>query len=233
MKPLVILRPEPGAGRTAARAEALGLSPLRVPLFEAEPLPWQAPPAGQFDALLVTSAQTARLANLGPYRALPAYAVGEATADALRQAGFPRVTAGDGDGSAIAAWIVGDGHDRVLHLAGESVAPIEGRPLRIMRIPVYRMRPTDAAALEESLPDVAVLLVHSPRAGARLATLVPEAARMGKHIVAISPAALAACGGGWASAVSAERPADDRMLALAARLCEGLSPYGGHATDAR
>lgn len=233
MRPLVILRPEPGAGRTAARAEALGLSPLRLPLFEAEPLPWQAPPAGHFDALLITSAQTARLADLSPYRALPAYAVGEATADALRQAGFAHVTAGNGDGSAIAARIAADGHDGVLHLAGESVAPIEGGPLRIVRVPVYRMRPASGAALEESLPDDAVLLVHSPRAGARLSMLVSDAARAGRHLVAISPGALAASGAGWASALAAESPSDDRMLALAARLCEGLSPYGGHATDAR
>ncbi|HEX7743212.1 MAG TPA: uroporphyrinogen-III synthase, partial [Sphingobium sp.] len=34
------------------------------------------------------------------------------------------------------------------------------------------------------------------------------------------PVALAACGKGWASGEAPDRPDDERMLALAARLCE-------------
>ena len=43
MKPLLILRPEPGNGASAARARSLGLTPLQCPLFAIEPTPWSAP----------------------------------------------------------------------------------------------------------------------------------------------------------------------------------------------
>lgn len=222
MRPLIILRPEPGASQTAARAERLGLRIRRCPLFEARPVIWKEPAPGRFDALLLTSAQAARLAGpkLGQYRSLPAYAVGRATARALQECGFADIVAGDQDGSAIAARIARDGHRRVLHLGGTTVAPIEPGPLVIERIAVYTIGANRDAGLEDALEPGAVLLVHSPRAGHRLAALIAPDRRGGFHLVAISPATLAACGTGWASGQAPDLPDDERMLALAARLCE-------------
>ncbi|MFD2429377.1 uroporphyrinogen-III synthase [Sphingobium scionense] len=59
----------------------------------------------------MTSAQTVRFggAALQAYRALPTYAVGAATAEALQEAGFVDPVAGDGDASAIAARIAPTG----------------------------------------------------------------------------------------------------------------------------
>ena len=90
MRPVIILRPEPGASETAARARKLGLQPRLCPLFEARPVSWDAPPPERFDALLMTSAQAARLggSQLVRYQALPAYAVGSATAQAMAEHGF-------------------------------------------------------------------------------------------------------------------------------------------------
>ncbi|MDI1296452.1 MAG: uroporphyrinogen-III synthase [bacterium] len=220
MRPLVILRPEPGAGRTAERAVRLGLAPRLHPLFAPCAVDWAAPPPDPFDALLMTSAHAARLAGpaLATYLALPAYAVGSATAQAMTERGFTDVITGDGDGSAIAARIAADGHRHVLHLGGTTVAPIAAGPLMIDRIAVYAMMGTDPVALD--VPPGSVVLVHSPLAGQRLAEQIAIPLRNALHIVAISPAALAACGAGWASAQAAERPADDDMLALARRLCE-------------
>lgn len=220
----MILRPEPGAGRTAQAVARLGLEAVVHPLFAPQALEWTAPVAGDFDALLMTSANAARLAGpaLAAYRGLPAYAVGSATAAALQAQGFERVVAGDGDASAIAAQIATDGHRAVLHLAGTTVAPMEAGPLHVTRIAVYSMAslPPDPALLQDAVPG-SVLLVHSPRAGERLAGQVPMAARAGLHIVAISPAALTACGAGWASGTAPDQPRDDDMLALVVGLCEG------------
>ena len=60
----------------------MGLAVRLCPLFAAEALAWTPPPAGDFYALLVTSAQTVRFggATLQAYRTLPTYAVGAATA---------------------------------------------------------------------------------------------------------------------------------------------------------
>ena len=222
MTPVIILRPEPGAGETAARAERLGLAVCLCPLFEARAVSWDAPAAAQFDVLLLTSAQAARLAGpqLAAYRRLPAYAVGGATARALAAQGFEQVVSGDQDGNAIAARIAADGHRRVLHLGGRTVAPIAKGPLSIQRMVIYEMVGRANADLSKWLQPGAVLMIHSPRAGQKVADLVPLNQRDQIHIVAISPAALSACGDGWASALAPDRPDDDRMLALAARLCE-------------
>lgn len=218
-----MLRPEPGATRTLAGAAALGLQARACPLFRIAPIDWTPPPAAGFDALLVTSAQAARIggAGLEGYRGLPAYAVGAATAQALGAAGFPSVIAGAGDGGEIAARLATDGHRAVLHLAGADAAPFDPGPLSITRIAIYAaMEAAGRAELAALLMPDTLLLVHSPRAGARLATLVDQAARAALHLVAISPAALAACGPGWASARAAPDPTDEAMLALAAMLCK-------------
>lgn len=220
--PLIILRPQPGADRTAGKAAQMGLDARVCPLFEAHPRNWDAPPPDGFDALLLTSAQTVRMAGPGLdlYRALPAYAVGQTTAAAMRQAGFDAVVAGETDGSAIAARIAADGRRSVLHLTGAHSARIEPGPLALQRITTYAMVETQNPALDPLLREEAVLMVHSPRAGERLSSLIPAERRAQLHVVAISAAALAACGAGWASTRAAELPDDDRMLALARRLCE-------------
>lgn len=222
MSRLIILRPQPGAGATAAKAARLGLDVALHPLFAPQPIAWVPPAASDFDALLLTSANAARLAGpgLATYRALPAYAVGQATAAAL--SGFDHIVAGDADASAIAATIARDGHRAILHLAGTTVAPMDAGPLTITRIAVYSMTalPTDPALAQAAQPG-SVLLVHSPRAGERVADHIALPQRAALHVIAISPAALAACGTGWASTQAAPLPRDDDMLALARSLCEG------------
>ena len=99
MRPLVILRPEPGASRTAEEARRLGLEPRIVPLFEIVALAWTAPDPRQFDGMVITSANAIRLggAGLGRLKALPVHAVGEASAAAARAAGFAVDSTGTGD----------------------------------------------------------------------------------------------------------------------------------------
>ena len=50
MTRIVVLRPEPGASATVARAEAAGLEAVSIPLFEAVPVDWAIPDAGLFTA---------------------------------------------------------------------------------------------------------------------------------------------------------------------------------------
>lgn len=211
MRPLIILRPEPGATATASRAEALGLSVRRHPLFTAEPVAWTMP-AGEFDALLVTSAAAIRLAGTLPD--LPVHAVGEASAAAARTAGLRVLSVGRGGVDALLAGLE-DG-DRLLHLAGEERILPAGPRQHIVSVSVYRMvplAPPEAAALEGS-----VALVHSPAAGRRLAALDLRRERV--RVAAISPAAAAACGPGWARCEAASEPADGALLPLAAKLCK-------------
>lgn len=220
---LVVLRPEPGASATADRIRAMGLQVLTVPLFHAVPQPWDGPDPAGIDAAMFTSANGARLAGpeLARYRHLPAYAVGQATADAVRAGGFADVEAGDADATALAARIAAAGHRAILHLAGRDVRSFDAAGLRVLRRAVYAMEPAeDGAQLHDRLASGDCLLVHSPRAGARLAALIPRLARDHFRLAAISPAALRACDEGWQKAAAASQPTDTALLALAAGLCD-------------
>lgn len=220
MTRLIVLRPEPGASATVGKARALGLQAIAVPLFEIEPVAWDVPETAGFDGLLLTSANAVRCGGeqLQGLRGLKAYAVGEATADAAREAGFDIAATGDAGVDRLLGSIEPD--LRLLQLCGADRREPASAPQQITTVPVYR-----AKAIEE--PDLAaaedgVALIHSPRAGRRFAELVAERSSIG--IAAISEAAAEAVGQGWRTVATAERPTDDALLALAASLCNNLQP---------
>ena len=220
MAQLLVLRPESVASATLARARELGLDAVAVPLFEIEPVGWEAPQAGGFDGLLLTSANAVRCAGdqLQDLRGLKAYAVGEATAAAARDAGFDIASTGEAGIERLLGSIEPD--LRLLHLCGEDRrAPQEARQT-ITPLAVYRAKPIEHPRLPA--PAGSVALIHSPRAGRRFAELVTD--RSGALVAAISAAAAEAAGTGWKSVEVAERPDDEALLALAARLCNNPSP---------
>jgi uroporphyrinogen-III synthase len=225
---VLVLRPEPGASATAARARALGLRVTVAPLFTVRPLDW-APPRDA-EAILLTSAHAARLAGPGLARLLGAtcYAVGEATAAAARQAGFTDLRVGPGDGAAAVAMAKDDGVRRLLHLCGREHVPFAGVERRI----VYAADALDSLpeAAARALARGALALLHSPRAAARLAELVPDRGHI--RLAAISAAAAQAAGGGWAGKALAAAPRDEALLELAARLCQTAPPRDTKADDA-
>lgn len=210
---VVILRPEPGASATLERAKAARIHAVAIPLFEVVPVEWAAPRAGDFDAMLLTSANAAREGGpeLAALRGLPAYCVGEATAAAARDAGL-RVAGIGAGGAAALVDQVPDGL-RLLHLTGVEHQPVSG----VAAIAVYTSRaiepPPPLAALRGG-----VAMVHSARAGERLAELVGD--RGDIAIAAISAAAAEACGVGWRTVRTIDAPADGALLALAAELCQ-------------
>jgi uroporphyrinogen-III synthase len=173
MRRLVILRPEPGASATAESARAMGLETVAMPLFAIEPLEWQAPEASGFDGLLLTSANAVRHGGdrLNALRGLRVYAVGEATAEAARAAGFDIASSGEAGVERLLGSI--DGDLRLLHLCGEHRVAVEATQA-ITAVPVYRSAelpgPGDLARLAGQ-----TAAVHSPRAGRRLAELVDQA----------------------------------------------------------
>ena len=222
MNKLLILRPQPGADETAQRARALGLEPVVAPLFTIRPLPWEAPDASEVDAVMLTSANAARHggAGLAPLLGLTCYAVGEATADAARGAGFTNVRVGPEDGVALLMAMEADGIAAALHLCGADHVSFEPAEIRIRRIPVYKAvavaeLPAAAVAALDGDP---VALLHSPRAARHFASLAGDRSQI--RIVAISARTARAAGEGWRALVVAPRPRDDALLELAAKLCQ-------------
>lgn len=220
MRRVLVLRPEPGASATVEKARGLGLDAVAVPLFQIEPVDWEAPEAGGFDGLLITSANAIRAGGteLERLRGLKVFAVGAATADAAREAGFDVGAVGDAGVDRLLGSI--DGDLRLLHLCGEARrGPSEARQ-DITDIAVYRSEPIATPDLT-AVPG-SVALIHSPRAGQRFAELVKE--RDSIALVAISAAAAQAAGEGWKRIDVADQPSDDALLALAARLCNKPDP---------
>lgn len=220
MRSLFVLRPEPGASATVERARERGLRAIAAPLFEIERVGWEAPEAGRFDGLLLTSTQAVRCAGekLNDYRVLKVFAVGEATADAARQAGFDIAVTGEGGVEELLDCV--DAGLCLLHLCGEDRMSFGDRRQSIIQRIVYRsreIRMPDLGGIERS-----VALIHSPRAARRLAELVRS--RGSISIAAISTAAASAAGSGWECVEAASRPTDDALLALGALLCNNSPP---------
>jgi uroporphyrinogen-III synthase len=220
MRRLAVLRPEPGASATVERARALGLDAFAMPLFKVEPVTWEVPDAGDFDALLLTSANALRHggAGLESLRALPVHAVGEATAAAAREAGFQVASVGDGGVELLLASLPPD--IRLLHLCGAHRTEIPAIQA-ITAIPVYCSAELPPPGKLHQI-EGQVVAVHSPRAGQRLAELADQAGieRSTIRIAAISEAAAAASGVGWEQCHAADHPDETALLALAARLCD-------------
>jgi uroporphyrinogen-III synthase len=216
MTRLLVLRPEPGAIATIERARQLGLEAVSVPLFEIEPIGWEAPASTAFDGLLLTSANAVRHSGpqLDRLRSLPVYAVGEATATVAHAAGLDVIASGDDGVDGLLALI--DARLTLLHLCGEEHRVPSKAHQTIVPVAVYRARATDADFGEIS--DM-VALIHSPLAGARFSKLVDCGSRRGVSIAAISAAALESVGRDWAIAKASKFPNDEALLALAARLC--------------
>ncbi|HTG37445.1 uroporphyrinogen-III synthase [Sphingomonas sp.] len=216
---LIVLRPEPGNAATLARIAAAGGDGVAMPLFAVRPLDWAVPDPAAFDALLLTSANAVRHAGPGLARlsALPVVAVGGATANAARAAGLLVVATGSGDAQAAATLLRERGCQHPLHLAGREHRPVAG----VTPITVYASEPVAPEGVER-LTD-AVALIHSPRAGARLAACVDAAGlpRARTAVAAISPAALAAAGGGWRRAITIDRPNDDALVRAALSIDPG------------
>ena len=220
---VLILRPQPDADRTAARALALGLNAVAAPLFAVRPLAWAPPEAAAFDAVMLTSANAARHGGPGltAYLDLPCYAVGEATADAGRAAGFRDLHSGSEDGRALLNMMAADGIGTALHLCGRDRLDLRHPGVAISAIPVYAAEAMDRlpAAAEAALDEGALALLHSPRGAASFGALV-GARRERIDVAAISAAAAAAAGEGWRSLAVAARPSDQALLELAAKLCQ-------------
>lgn len=154
---VLVTRPSPGAERTARRVAEMGHVAVTAPLLAIRPT-GVPPPAGPFDAVLVTSPQAvphaARLPHAGPV-----LAVGTRTAQDLREAGLRDVRAGPGDAGGLArlaAGILPPGA-RLLHVAGRD------------------RKPEPAASLEASGFTLQAWEAYEARPAARL----PEAARAG------------------------------------------------------
>lgn len=177
-----ITRAQPGADVTAERVRALGHEALVAPLLAVRNLPDVAVDLRGVAALAFTSANGVRaFADLCGERGLKVFAVGAATAQAARAAGFKSVLSADGDVEALADGIAarrGELRGAVLHPgaaepAGDLAGALERQGVEARRLTLYETAPVELSAADaEALGRSDAVLLHSPRAAQVLAKLL-------------------------------------------------------------
>ena len=227
---VLITRPEPGASETAARVAALGFEPIVAPLLAINPLSTPLPPSGQVQAILVTSSN-AIPALPASHRHLRLFAVGDATAQRARSAGFEHVTSADGDAAALAVLVartVAPNAGPLLlatgRLQGNALsAELRGRGFAVVRRVVYAAEPVPSlpAAADAALSAGALhaaMFFSAETAGTFVhllqATPLHEAVRTVDALAIGKPAAVALEALPWRHVRVAARPNQDAMLAL-------------------
>lgn len=220
---ILTIRAEPGAGATVTAAAALGLVVESCPLSAIRPLAW-AMPAGQFDGLLLGSANALRhggplVDNIGDK---PVYAVGAATAAEARRRGFGVARSGDRGLQALLDALTGE-ELKLLRIAGREHVALNPPPgIEIETAIAYESRPLPLPAeVARRLGEGAVVVLHSVAAAHHF---VAECGRLAVQRSAIRLAALSrriaeTAGEGWDEVLFAAEPNEAALLALARDMC--------------
>lgn len=204
-----ITRAQPGADATAERVRALGHEALVAPLLAVKTLDDVDIDLAGVAALAFTSANGVRaFADKSGDRSLKVFAVGAATAQAARAAGFRSVLSADGDVDALAEGI---GMRRtelkgaVLHPgaaepAGDLAGALEKHGVEARRLVLYETGPVSLSDSQaEMLTKADAALLHSPRAAQVLAKLLkthpaPKLRALGLSKAVIQPLSRTALG---------------------------------------
>ena len=227
----MVTRPEPGASETARRLRALHHDPIIASLLHVRPLALA--PFGEVGAVLVTSGNAipALPAALLPasLHGTPLLAVGHATAERARSAGFTQVASADGDAAALAdltrracpsgaalLFATARGQGMMLAAALRAQGFVVRRRAVYAARPARRMPPAALRALQEGRLAAALFLsAETARAFVRLlpAGLHPALAAVDALTIG-QPAADALCVLPWRRVRVSAKPTQDSLLAL-------------------
>jgi uroporphyrinogen-III synthase len=230
---LLLTRPEPDAQRTAAALRAHGHDVIVAPLLRIAPVADAPIGAGPWAAILITSANAAHAlaahAGATELRALPVFAVGRRSADAMAAAGFAGVTSADGNVGDLARLVAArlQPAARLLYLAGEDrsgdlAGDLRAHGFAVETTVIYRaiatpgLPPAVAQALAGGIDGVlhfsrrsAEVFVDAARAAGLL-----ESALQAAHFCLSAPIAEPLAQAGAADIRVAERPNEAVLLAL-------------------
>jgi uroporphyrinogen-III synthase len=258
MMRVLVLRPEPQAGRTASALADRGFETVVAPMLDIVLEPGvvdrvRAPGRPEPDVLVFTSAHGVEAVRadprLGEIVGHAVHVVGPATEEAAREAGFTRVHRSGGDGAALvedlARTLPADavvvhvaGRDRSVHVA-EALAAAGRRAFTVeaYRAEVSQVLPERVARdLAEGRLDIAVVASRRTAEGFRaaLADLGLPLPLARPALVALSPSAAEPLRDALAVVTVADRPDGDALtegvVALAATLANN-EPSDRSSTD--
>lgn len=251
---VLVTRPEPGGQRTAERLAGLGHDPVRMPLFETivTATPDDLPAVEEISGLIATSARAFSMFGEGSVSAIglggvPVHAVGPATAQAARDAGFRKVEEAGGTAQALSESLIVPGKQvpgagltggqeigtgTLVYLAGVPRTPaiettLKAHDCPFRTIDCYKMAEisysTDIIKTDFLSPSPEVVLLYSANAARRLSALV-DAANLARcldstRFLCLSPAIAGQLRKTWQDrSVVAGRPDEDSLLASLAGL---------------
>jgi len=207
---VLVTRPQPGAGRTAARLRARGHEAVELPLTAIVPLAVAGPIPIDVDTVVATSANALRhLSDLPEeLRRLPFHAVGADTAAEARAAGFETVHAGESGAAGLADIVIGATarSARILFLCGRVRLPDFERRLKASGRTIVALETYDTQQVDYTQEELTVRLGTEPLRAALLYSR--EAARLFVEQARRSPLREVAAGA--------------RLLCLSARVAEPL-----------
>jgi uroporphyrinogen-III synthase len=230
---VLVTRPKPDGERTAETLRARGHEAVLAPLMRVEALPADFG-GGPYAAVLITSANAPRALAKHPRRSellkIPAFAVGQASAEAAREAGFADVRSADGDASdllRLALVHVGHAKKQLLYLAGEDRAgdlagALAEHGLTAHTVVVYRavMAPFPPEAVRALSSGTVDGVLHFSRRSAALyvegasAAGVLAPALRPKHYCFAAQTAEVLRAAGAAQTFVAARPQESALLAM-------------------
>ena len=194
-----VTRAQPQAAATAERLVQMGHEPVVQPLIETRIVPVASDALANAGALAFTSQSAIdAVASQGLVPALAdlqVFAVGDATADAARRAGFKRVQSAGGSVSDLATLILASPPSwagELVHLsarqpAGDLTGLLARRDCAARRVTVYET----IAAPDGHVPEGAeAVLIHSAMAAGRLAAVISPSAAENMCLFGLSEAAL-------------------------------------------
>ena len=237
----LVTRPAEDAVEIARALEARGIAVLIEPLLTIRPKEGAAVDLTGVQALLFTSANGARaFAKVSQVRDVPAFAVGDGTAETLRGLGFADVESAGGsvqDLERLARIRLDPAKGKLLHPAGTSVAGDLAARLaeggyQVERVALYDAEPapelSEAARDELAAGRIDWVLVFSPRTAAAFASVIEHAglreATRKMTLVALSEAAAKAASLPFAHIAVAAGPTQAALLAAVDELMRDKDP---------
>lgn len=237
----LVTRPAEDAAEITRALESRGVSVLVEPLLTIRPKDGASIDTAGVQALLFTSANGARaFAKVSQVRDLPAFAVGDGTAETLRGLGFAEVESAGGnvqDLERLARIRLDPAKGKLLHPAGTSVAgDLAGRlaeaGYQVERVPLYDAEPTpelsEPARAELASGRIDWVLVFSPRTAAAFASVIERAglreATRKMTLVALSDAVAKATTLPFGQVAVAAAPTQPALLAAVDELMRDKDP---------
>lgn len=227
----LITRPSQDATGLRRELRRCGYDVMVEPMLAIESMSGDPIDIGGAQAILFTSSNGVRaFAGNSAERALPAYAVGDATARSCEEAGFAEVHSAAGDVDDLADLVIREckpRDGRLIHVAGsvragDLAGALQTAGFDVVRAPLYDARPATALSVElvsaMKRGQIDVVLFFSPRTAATFVSLAREAGleNASKAITALclSPAvAKRAALFPWRTLVIASEPTQDALLA--------------------